>query len=272
MEVTLEIISNLGLIVLLAVVARVLYICFAFWWYRQEPFSVSSEAFEEVPGGPEIRSLSHGVAFVPATAASKVGLVYLQGALVHSHAYAPLCREISERTGCAVVLMELPLRIAMLGHSRITTAMSQVPEVSRWAIGGHSLGGPAGAKFILDFAKPTAQLLPKGSSMVGLLLHAAYIGAGDGRNIRLSDRDDISALQILGDKDAIVTGENIGVGKAALPPDAVSESVAGCNHSGFGHYGPQVFPRRDGEATTSKEELQHAIAELTATWLNGLSI
>jgi len=262
-----ELCAVLGLIVVSIIFLFAMYIAFVLWRYRQEPFDSTDEAFNQLPDGLEIRKLSHGVAFLPRTAGSNVGLVYLQGALVHSHAYAPLCREIAQLTGSAVILMELPLRMAFFRNSRISEATSQVSAVHRWVVGGHSLGGSIAAKFVVNSKKGHSggqnQLLS--SQVVGCLMHASYAAGSN-----MADCSDISVLQLLGDQDGIVNAKRLEESNRDLPSSSVVKNIAGCNHSGFGHYGPQVFPKRDGEATYSKTELQHTIAELTATWLKAL--
>lgn len=44
-------------------------------------------------------------------------------------------------------LPEMPLNIAFLGANKAAEIIESHPEISIWAIGGHSLGGVAAAEF-----------------------------------------------------------------------------------------------------------------------------
>ncbi|CAE8741046.1 unnamed protein product [Polarella glacialis] len=141
-------------LVLLAVVALVLCACLAMavilYKNCQEPFESAFAALSDTGDGVEVQEVCHGRVFLPAQQSSNLGLVYLPGALVDARAYAPLCRDIANRSGCAVVLLDMPMRMATFGMSRISQAMREVTSVTRWAIGGHSLGGAAAAKFFME--------------------------------------------------------------------------------------------------------------------------
>lgn len=58
--------------------------------------------------------------------------------------------------------------------------------------------------------------------------------------------------------------------KGLYMPAAVVHVIAGGNHAGFGFYGPQKFPRADGERTISLAEQQLQVARTTADWLRTL--
>ena len=45
--------------------------------------------------------------------------------------------------------------------------------------------------------------------------------------------------------------------------------IEGGNHSGFAHYGPQMYPIKDGERSITLDEQQDAIVAATITFLVG---
>lgn len=254
----------------------VLRVAFVLWRYRLEAFPAAADALQELADGIKVQKLSCGVAFVPTSAPSRVGLVYFPGALVHHLAYAPMCREMARRTGGAVILLDLPLRLPVSGFGpfgapKVPDIVSHVPDVPRWVVGGHSAGGLHAAKCIQGSnpkrsAPESQHLLPK-VNLVGLLLHASYTPADA---ISIADRDDIAVMQILGENDKVLQWDKMEEGKAALPPQAEQRVLSGCNHASFGFYGPQVYPRPDGEAALTKDESQRIITETTAKWLSSL--
>ena len=121
-------------------------------------------------------------------------------------------------------------------------------------VGGHSLGGQAASAFI-----------KKGkhvNKVKGLVLLGSYNSTAD-----LSDCARLCALTILAEQDGVISVPNIEKYEHFLPPTRKTEIVRGGNHAGFGHYGPQTFPKPDGRRTISLEEQQEQVVNLLATWL-----
>ncbi|CAE8595893.1 unnamed protein product [Polarella glacialis] len=264
-------------LVLLAIVALVLCACLAMaaTWYKhcQEPFESAFAALSDTGDGVEVQEVCHGRVFLPTQQSSNLGLVYLPGALVDARAYAPLCRDIAKRTGCAVVLLDMPMRMANFGMSRISQAMREVTSVTRWAIGRHSLGGAVAVKFFMNAISARSELAIDEkrflhAEVVALLLHTAYLWASVG--VDLSGRRDIFALQVLAENDGVIDKEKVSEGKAFLPADGVTVTIEGGNHAGFGHYGPQTFPRLDGVSTIGLAEQQTQVADATVDWLKAI--
>ena len=104
---------------------------------------------------------------------SEVGVFFQPGARVDARAYAAVLRPLAQ-AGHPVVIAKQPLGIAFLALSAFDAARTDQPQVARWVVGGHSLGGTV-AVIQADDADtdPTAPA-------VGLLLYASY-PAGDVR-------------------------------------------------------------------------------------------
>jgi pimeloyl-ACP methyl ester carboxylesterase len=147
--------------------------------------------------------------------------------------------------GYLVVIAPMPLNLAILAPDRAADVMTAFPEIDRWAVGGHSLGGAMAARFA--YQNP--------DTVQGLVLWAAYPAS----------TDDLSGLpvavtSIYGTRDGLTTGAKITASRALLPGDTRWVVIEGGNHAQFGWYGPQPG---DGTATVSREEQQRQIVAAT---------
>jgi hypothetical protein len=204
--------------------------------------------------GYEAVSVEQGrwLVFSLAGQAPSTGLILYPGARVDPRAYAVAARMIAAG-GYRVVIVPMPLNLAVLGAGRADDVIAAYPEVTRWAIGGHSLGGAMAALYAHDHPE----------TIDGLLLWAAYpAGSND-----LSGRD-LPAVSLYGTRDGLATPAKIEASRALLPPDAGFIAIEGGNHAGFGRYGPQAG---DLPAEISIDEQQRQIVAGTLTLLEAIS-
>lgn len=138
------------------------------------------------------------------------------------------------------------------GEKRIAAALAELPDVTTWAVGGHSLGGLTASSFVSSHP----------SSVQGLLFHGSY------------PRHDLShasvrVLAIDAENDTIITKDrrNTWFERLLSSGHAHAEVIEGGNHAGFGYYGPQRFPRADGVRTIPLDDQIKRAAQLTAQWL-----
>jgi len=163
------------------------------------------------------------LSFALAGQAPSTGLILYPGARVDPRAYAVAARMIAA-SGYRVVIVPMPLNLAILGAERASQVMEAYPDVSQWAIGGHSLGGAMAARYA--YSHPQA--------VAGLLLWAAYPAADND----LSERD-LPVVSLYGTRDGLATAADIEASRALLPADAQFIAIEGGNHGGFGSYGAQ---------------------------------
>lgn len=247
------------MLLLLALIVSALIALFAIyalmlWRNRQDAFpSAQPFAAGVVDGVNCIEKPGIGLLFIPPNAHEETGLVYLPGALVEHVAYAPLCSRIACQSQCVVVLLKVPLRMSPLGGSkRIAAAMAALPNVKTWAVGGHSMGGVTAASFAAS--NPGA--------VQGVVFHASY------PHTDLSCQKELRYLSVSAEHDGVITRDSAAKALNKLPADYLtSQDVKGGNHAGFGHYGPQSFPKMDGERSISLEEQQEKVAAVTTNWL-----
>ncbi len=176
--------------------------------------------------------------FRPADSQPEVGLVLYPGARVDPAAYAPAAHALAAE-GYLAVIVPMPLNLAIFAPNRATEVMAAFPEIDRWAVGGHSLGGAMAARFALQ--NPDA--------VQGLVLWAAYPASTDD----LSSYS-LAVTSIYGTQDGLTTEDQIAASRLLLPPDTAWVAIEGGNHAQFGWYGAQAG---DKSATISRDE-QHA--------------
>jgi pimeloyl-ACP methyl ester carboxylesterase len=195
-------------------------------------------------GDVEVQYLDEGILMTPAAdaidlPASPTGLVFVPGARVEAHAYMLQLSGAVDEHGMTVLITEPTLNLAFFDTRSLAQFTTAAPEVDRWFVGGHSLGGVR------------ACLMTPGAEVEGLVLFGSYC-AND-----LSDSG-LEVLSIAGENDALSTPAIIDQNAGMLPADTRFVTIAGANHASFGDYGPQSG---DGERTITSAQMR---AELTA--------
>lgn len=164
-----------------------------------------------------------------------LGVVFLPGGLVDPRAYAPILRPLAE-AGYVTVTMNVTLNLAILDGNSADRARAAFPEISQWAVGGHSLGG----------ATAGAYALAKGD-----LEAIFFLGAFPNGDMSSTP---LPSASIYGDLDGLRPLDEVENSRAVMPPGTEYVLVAGGNHAGFGDYGDQAG---DLPATIPLEQ-QHA--------------
>ena len=190
--------------------------------------------------------------FRPVGEEPEVGLVLYPGARVDPRAYAPAARALAE-DGYLVVIVPMPLNLAFFAPDRAAEVMAVFPEIERWAVGGHSLGGAMSSRF--------AHQNPE--SVHGLVLWAAYPASTDDLSA-----SSLAVTSIYGTLDGLATEEKIEASRPLLPPDTDWAAIEGGNHAQFGWYGPQSG---DNPATISRSEQQEQVVTATLALLSELA-
>ncbi|GAB7051427.1 alpha/beta fold hydrolase [Catenuloplanes indicus] len=174
----------------------------------------------------------------PAVASTGDGLVFVPGARVEAEAYAWTLAPLVT-AGTTVVIVRPPLRFAILERRTLAEFTALAPEVTRWTVGGHSLGGVRACTYAAD----------EPDRVAGLVLLGSYCN------------DDISGttlpvLSVGGSRDGFSTPQDIRDAARLLPADATFVEVEGMNHAQFGAYGDQDG---DGTATIDDEAARAAV-------------
>lgn len=182
---------------------------------------------------------SRTIAFVPEQ--PKAALIFYPGGKVEYTAYAPLMQELSKQ-GFLCLLEKMPLNLAVLDITAADGLREKFPEIEKWYIGGHSLGGAMAAIYASRHA----------DELDGLVLLGGY-STTDLRRTKLK------ALCIYGSNDRVMNREKYQNYKSNLPTQYVETVISGGNHAYFGSYGEQ---KGDGTASITNDEQMTVTASI----------
>ncbi|MGR0221235.1 alpha/beta hydrolase [Agromyces sp. ZXT2-6] len=237
----------------LAVIGVLVLVVVGFLVYASLVFEGDREASLDAwrSNGVEITGTGRSFVIEPTTGATDSGLVFIPGAKVQPSAYLYKMAGIAEATGMTVVITEPTLNLAFFDTRPLSDFTADAPDVDRWFVGGHSLGGVRACQLAGADAEP---------QVVGLILFGSYC-VDD-----LSDSD-LAVLSIVAENDGLSTPEDVASRSGNLPDDAVTVVIEGANHAAFGDYGPQPG---DGAATIDRQEARASLADAVAQFLGGL--
>jgi pimeloyl-ACP methyl ester carboxylesterase len=102
--------------------------------------ALASDATVQVEQGEDI-------VFRPVGMAPAMGVVVYPGAGCDIRGYAPVLRRLAA-AGYLTVIVSMPLEFAIFGAERASAVMAAHPEVKRWAIVGHSIGGAIAGSYV----------------------------------------------------------------------------------------------------------------------------
>jgi hypothetical protein len=165
------------------------------------------------------------------TVPGDTGLIFYPGGKVEAEAYLPLLDQLRDQ-GITCVLVKMPFNLAVFNKNGAADAIEARPEIARWLIGGHSLGGVMASSFAVDHSDQIEQVI----------LLGAYVYGGWSPD---------KALTIYGSQDLVLDQTKVDYETNVLVID-------GGNHANYGDYGKQ---KGDGTATISKAEQQKQTVE-----------
>jgi dienelactone hydrolase len=224
-----------------SVVCILLFVVLPFvFWLR--PFSASEAAQTALQSGTGVTVTDSGdqITFQPSTTIPTTGLIFYPGARIAPEAYSVYMRAFAAH-GYLAVIVKMPLNMALLGGDRASEVISAHPAISRWVIGGHSLGGV----MAIGYAVKTPQIK-------GLLLYGAYPDSD------VSHSTSLSITSIYGTNDGLATPAKINASKNLLPDTTRFVPINGSIHGYFGDYGLQDG---DGQPSVSRPLAQSQIID-----------
>lgn len=171
------------------------------------------------------------IAFVPREPVA--GLIFYPGGKVQYEAYAPLMEACAQR-GILCVLVHMPGNLAVLDQNAADGIREQFPQIDRWYVGGHSLGGAMAASYAGKHA----------DEFEGLVLLAAYATAD-------LHETTLNVLSVYGSEDGVLNREKYQENRENLPTGFTELVIEGGCHAYFGSYGAQDG---DGTPTISNQE------------------
>ena len=209
------------------------------WIYVADNYDSAPEAVAAMSSAAGVKVAQDGdmLAFIPEEA--RAGFIFYPGGKVEHTAYAPMMRALADE-GVLCVIIEMPLRLAVLDINAADGIMDRYTQVDKWFIGGHSLGGSMAASYAAKHAGDYA----------GLVLLASYSTAD------LKDTG-LQVISIYGSEDGVLNSEKYADNLVNLPDDYEEFIIEGGCHAGFGCYGLQ-----DGDGIpgiTTDEQISAAV-------------
>jgi hypothetical protein len=218
--------------------------------WAKSPLKPSPEALSALESDSQVTvKTGDYITFQPADTQPTTGFIFYPGGRVDYRAYAPVLRMIAEQ-GYFVALVPVSLNLAFFDINAAAPVLTDHPEINRWAVSGHSLGGVAASIFAKDHL----------DQLDGLVFFASYPADDSLKNA------DIKTLSIYGTKDMAGMAK-FDETKALMPANTKYVVIEGGNHAQFGSYG---FQPGDNEATISAEEQLTQITNATVKFLKGL--
>ena len=190
------------------------------------------------------------VAFEPADQRATTGFIFYPGGRVDYRAYATVLRAIAEE-GYFVAVAKVNLNLAIFDTDAADEVIAGNPQIVRWAVGGHSLGGVAAGIYAGEHQE----------TVRGIVFWAAYPA-----NDSLKDSN-ILVLSLRGTQDGLTTEADIAAARDLFPTGTKFITIEGGNHSQFGSYGLQSG---DNAATISPEEQWNQTVDATVQLLAAL--
>lgn len=212
--------------ILIGLVTLLIIAMIGFWSWTtlgaQQPESLATAALSGGAGVTFMMVNNEGYALRP-DAPNGTGFIFYPGGLVTPEAYAAHLKPLAE-TGYTVIVPNMPFNLAVFDMNAADQIIAENPQIDRWVIGGHSLGGAMAAQYTLNHD----------NVIDGLVLWASFPAEGADLS-----RHDIEAISIYGTQDGLAPPEEILPTAERLPENTAFFEISGGNHAQFGDYGEQ---------------------------------
>lgn len=215
--------------ILIALVALIIIGVGAFIIWAQFDYAPTEEA-SSYSTAPEEKD------FVFGKGDEEIGFIFYQGAKVQPEAYSYVGHQLAE-DGHFFVIPQLPFNIALLDSNRGLDVIEEYPDITKWYLMGHSLGGSA-----------ASTIAEANEKIAGIIFLASYP----------IDAIDIPSLTVYGEIDGVLPVEDIEASTENLRDDATFHEIEDGNHANFGMYGEQKGD--NSSPLTAKEQLDETLA------------
>jgi hypothetical protein len=220
------------------------------------PFEAPEDSLDRVENDPGVSVTEAGGGYVLEPAEpSDTGLVFYPGARVAPDAYVESLAPLARDANVTVVIPRFPFNLAIVDYGLArtglwphapTAAMDDHPEIERWYVGGHSLGGAMACRYADGYT----------DRIEGLVLYGSYCDRD------ISDSG-LAVLSVAGTGDTVIDWNAYERGLDRLPAEAAVTELDGLNHTQFGRYTGQSGDTPTG---TSYTEAHARLNEVAVSW------
>ena len=240
--------------------------CLSIGWWKTKRLSAFKSAVnlftDRVKSSRAKRNPLYDLYFPPGcTVGSNVqkALLFYPELLVDHTAYAPIISKMTD-AGILVVVANLeplrtPTRFTGVSKKEAENILFEVGtllgiQIEEWIIGGHGQGAVSA------------------SELVGVIPTISRFFIWGSMQCRNLSKSNFSVLVVNATNDNIArmlqTEESF---KKKLPSKTTYYAIQGGNHSGFGHYGPQLFPTKENDRSITIDEQQKQCVEQTLDFI-----
>lgn len=193
-------------------------------------------------------TLGSDIVFAPGSHQPDTGIILYPGGRCDARAYAPVARPLAN-AGYLVVVPQMPLRLAVLDANRAAKIMAAHPYISRWIIGGHSMGGAMAAAYVFKHPEEVS------GRIKGLFFLASYPSG-----MHAMPESALPTMLIYGTNDVITRKSEFDASRLRLPAHTRYVAVVGGDHYQFGSFGnvqvTAAIPRDDQQRQVTQALLQ----------------
>ena len=238
-------------IILLVVLILLVIALISFLVYVSDYYHADSRAIAHLSSTPSytVNNTTDFITFTPTGNKSSTGVIFYPGAKVEAESYAVIASDLAYR-GYTTVIVKMPFNLAILDVNKADKVIVNHPEITTWAIAGHSLGGV----FASDYA------VNHQDKIKGVI----YLGAYPNAN---ASNASFKALSIRGSQDNLTTEEDISKNYDKFPANTTFVIITGGNHYNVGDYGIQ---KGDNNSTIFREGQQEQIVMYIVEFLKSL--
>lgn len=225
--------------ILIIVLTVILIMCTGFAFYAADYYKAQN-TYDYIT--------SEGSIITAGDEISDTGIIFYPGAKVEYTAYAPLMKVCADE-GYFTACIKMPFNFAFFNMDGADRVVAKHPEIKRWYIAGHSLGGAMAGSYLGYNAE----------KYEGLILLAAFTTAD------ISDSG-LKVLSIYGSQDKVLNVESYERNCRNLPDNYEEVVIEGGCHGYFGDYGNQ---KGDGKPYISREEQINITGEEIRRFIDG---
>jgi dienelactone hydrolase len=207
-------------------------ICFFVWAkmiYTTEPEKAAVANNEQtndyrITEKPDYWEITPNNADINSNKYQDAALIFYPGAKVESPAYFYKLSGLSNgQAGKLKIFITKPtLNLAIFGINQADEVIKAHPEIKKWIIGGHSLGGAMSCEYAKNHPEKISELW----------LFASYCGSD-------ISQTNLKVISLHGSLDGVLTAQKLAENRKNLPATAVDFEIEGMNHAQFGNYGAQ---------------------------------